>query len=281
MERKKNHGGFIRMAALLMLTGSMLTASVWAAHLAERRTGGLRKGVILESVATGAAKIVAGDPNLASRPACPASVFKLVITWAGLETGVLRPDSRIACREDRIASGMCELGLSDALLRSSNRYFEIVAGRLGPERLTKYAARSGLVDGDIPGNWLKEGTNAAVWGGELLVTPARVHDLTVRIAAGILSDPSTDEHLASAIEWPCDIPGMRIYGKSGTMRGAVWFTGFTRETDGRIRTVTVFLMGGLSRKAEAAMLFFNRFGMKPPVLPSLNAIDKQLPAGGK
>ncbi|GEM_PF-2416659 len=279
--KRKSLGWPGLMMALLVLADSLVGGAVPCVLAAAGSKAGLKKGIILESVATGPVRIVGGDSELATCRACPASVFKLVIAWAGLETGVLRPDTRIPCREDRIATGICELGLRDALLRSSNAFFETVSGRIGREKLTEYAARSGILDGSVPEHWLRGGTNAAVWGGDLLVTPSRVHDMMVRLANGTFASPGTNEPLVSAIEWPCDIPGMRIFGKSGTMRGAVWFAGFAREPDGRPRTVTVFLKGGLPRKSEAASLFFGRFGMKPPVLPFLEGIDKRVPPGGK
>jgi len=279
---KRNiHGGPGWVASLLLLAGCLIAGAVSPAPGVMRSKTGLKRGIILESVATGPARIIGGASGLAACRACPASVFKLVITWAGLETGALTPDTRIPCREERIAPGICELRLRGALLRSSNAYFETVAGSIGRETLTEYAARSGIVEGSVPANWLKPGTNAAVWGGDLLVTPSRVHEMMVRIANGAFASSGTNETLVSAIEWPCDTPGMRIFGKSGTMRGAVWFTGFARESAGRIRTVTVFLRGGLSRKPEAASLFFGRFGIEPPVLPPLEGIDKRVPPGGK
>jgi len=233
------------------------------------RAGGLQKGVIIESIDAGPAAVVEGDERLASHPACLASTFKLVIAWAGLETGLLLPDTRIECHEARIATGICTLDLHNALIRSSNRYFEVVAGRIGIDRLTEYAGKSGLVGDEIPKNWLRQGMASAVWGGDLLVAPFRLHDLVVRLSAGSLASPPVNDSLVSAIEWPCGSSGMRVYGKSGTMRNAVWFTGFARGKDGRTRVVTVFLKGGLARKPEAAGLFFGRFGMEPPVLPPL------------
>ncbi len=279
--KRKSHGCPGWVAALLVLTGCLGIGAGFPVLGVTGSKSGLKRGIILESVATGPARIIGGASELAACRACPASVFKLVITWAGLETGVLTPGTRIPCREDRIAPGICKLGLRDALLRSSNRYFESVAGDIGREKMTEFASRSGIVDGPVPEAWLKRGTNAAVWGGDLLVTPSRVHAMMVRIANGTFASPGTNETLVSAIEWPCERKGMRIFGKSGTMRGAVWFTGFAREPAGRIRTVTVFLRGGLSRKPEAASLFFSRFGIEPPVLPPPEGIDKRVPSGGK
>ncbi|HNW33759.1 MAG TPA: penicillin-binding transpeptidase domain-containing protein [Candidatus Ozemobacteraceae bacterium] len=229
----------------------------------------LKNGVIIESIDAGHAAVVEGDAGLASHAACPASTFKLVIAWAGLETGRLQADTRIECREDRIASGMIALDLHNALIRSSNRYFEVVAGRIGIDRLAEYVRKSGLVAGEVPKNWLKQGVAAAIWGGDLRVTPFRLHDLMVRLSAGSLASRAVSEALVAAIEWPAGTSGMRVYGKSGTMRGAAWFTGFAREKSGRTRVVTVFLRGGSARKSEAAERFFGRFGMKPPVLPPL------------
>lgn len=262
-----------RILLLLALLGGGIL-SVAAAQPGEWQKKPLSRGVVIETVGNGPARVVDGDERLLSRPACPASTFKLIIAWAGLETGVLRADTRVECREERIASGIYRLDLHNALLRSSNRYFEVIAGRIGEARLTEYVQKSGLVNGTVPKDWLKHGTNAAVWGGDLLVAPAQAHELMGRIAAGTLASPATNEILVSAIEWPCDVDGMRVFGKSGTMRHAAWFTGFAREKNGQTRTVTVFLRGGLSRKPEAAGRFFERFGLKPPSLPPLGDVDK-------
>ncbi|HEY9071570.1 MAG TPA: penicillin-binding transpeptidase domain-containing protein [Candidatus Ozemobacteraceae bacterium] len=231
--------------------------------------GAMCRGVILESAGRDTPRVVAGDARLVEKPACPASVFKLVIAWAGLETGVLTPETRIACDEPRIASACVEIGMRDALLRSSNRFFEVIAERLGRVRLTEFASRSGLFREPLPETWLGAKLPSAVWGGTLRTTPARLHVFTQRIAAGDVGSASVSRALEAAIEWPCGTATVRVFGKSGTMRKAVWFTGYGRSGDGAVRCVTVFLEGGLERRPEAAAMFFDRFGMRPPEPPPL------------
>ncbi|HOY66466.1 MAG TPA: penicillin-binding transpeptidase domain-containing protein [Candidatus Ozemobacteraceae bacterium] len=227
------------------------------------------RGVLLESVGSEPVRIVSGDPHLVERWACPASVFKLVIAWAGLEAGVLTTGTRIVCNEPRVASSPVAIGMRDALLRSSNTFFEAVAGRLGEGRLTEYVHRSGLFREPVPDRWLENGMRSAVWGGMLNTTPARLHAFTRRIAAGEVGAASVNHVLTASIEWPCGTGTVRVFGKSGTMRQAVWFTGFGRFPGGETRCVTVFLEGGMERRLEAAARFFGRFGLRPPAPPPL------------
>ncbi len=140
----------------------------------------------------------------------PGSVFKVVVTMAGLETGKIHPNTSFVC------PGYYQIGgqqfhcshahglqdLTQAIARSCNVYFFHVAEILGADILGKYARIFGLgsptyvdlpyeAQGFIPSplhrklsrgqNWYKGDTlNFSIGQGDVLVTPLQlVHMLSM------------------------------------------------------------------------------------------------------
>jgi penicillin-binding protein 2 len=177
-------------------------------------------------VAGGDVGAILGDPRqpLVNRPLVglypPGSIFKAVTMAAGLERGVVRPDSEFVCtgRWTGIAgltfdcwlrSGHGRLNLVSGLTQSCNCVFYEV-GKLLDEQdanaLPEVAVRSGFggatgaVPGQEPGGtvpgpqwkrqtlndgWARgDAVNMAIGQGQLLVTPLQVAALYAAIAAG-------------------------------------------------------------------------------------------------
>ena len=144
----------------------------------------------------------------------PASTYKIVTAIAGLEEGVANPDEKIDCKGglhlgDRIfgcwrRSGHGKVNLSEAIERSCDVYFYVVAERLGIDRLARYAKLFGLGNRtglELPGEkgglvpttewkmrrfkraWNKgETLSAGIGQGYNLTTPLQVAFLGAQIA---------------------------------------------------------------------------------------------------
>lgn len=187
--------------------------------------------ILLRTVA-GKKTEITGNTNLLHRPLPPASTFKIIIAWAALEEGIVKPDTIKTCNDPYISKEPVQLNLQQALFYSSNDYFAQLAQELGKERLEKYLSKSDLLgDSPIPKNWLKNGLTSAVHGGELLVTPYEQHQLILKIRSGKLtSNRTVQAELLSAMYWDAflsDNYTLFTYGKTGTAKGVAWFNGFS------------------------------------------------------
>ncbi len=85
----------------------------------------------------------------------PCSTFKTVVATAGLEEGIITPETRLRA-EPRFLSyfGTNRINLAQALAESSNEFFAKVGEMLGFSRVTEWAKRFGLGERaglDIPG----------------------------------------------------------------------------------------------------------------------------------
>ena len=152
----------------------------------------------------------------------PASVYKIITSFAGLEEDVVAPDTTFYCPGyyrygDRVYRCWAEQGhgrvsLVDALARSCDVYYYQVGQRVGVERLAWYAKACGLgrptgIDlypekgGLVPsGQWKRRRLGTAWQGGETLsvaigqsynlVTPLQMAVLTAAVAnGGVLKRP--------------------------------------------------------------------------------------------
>ncbi len=161
----------------------------------------------------------------------PASTYKIVTALAGLEEGVIKPDTSIYCPgyfklgRGRYRcwkkSGHGAINLHDALVQSCDVYFYTIGHRLGIDRLAKYAKRFGLgrsthlglrreKKGLIPTTqwkllnkkepWLLgETISASIGQGYNLVTPIQQASLIAAVAnGGFLLKP----YLVKRIEGP-------------------------------------------------------------------------------
>jgi penicillin-binding protein 2 len=85
----------------------------------------------------------------------PCSTFKTVVATAGLEEGIISPETRLRA-EPRFLSyfGTNRINVAQALAESSNEFFAKVGEMLGFQRVTEWARRFGLGERaglDIPG----------------------------------------------------------------------------------------------------------------------------------
>lgn len=161
----------------------------------------------------------------------PGSTFKMVTAVAGLEEGVITPQTRILCRGsftlgDRTfrcwkRSGHGNVDLYQALIHSCDVYFYEVGRRLGIERLAKWSRRFGLgapaalkLDKEAPGlvgnpawksaqfrqPWHEGDTvNLAIGQGYILATPLQVACMAATLAnGGTLFQPQLVEKIESA-----------------------------------------------------------------------------------
>ncbi|HEX2527259.1 MAG TPA: penicillin-binding protein 2 [Geminicoccus sp.] len=146
----------------------------------------------------------------------PGSTFKMMIALAGLETGVIKPDTRIRCSGStwlgRIEfhcwkkGGHGAVDLQRSLEVSCDVYHYEVARRLGIDRLAEYARRFGLGERtaiDLPGErpgvmptvaWKKaklkqpwhkgETLISGIGQGYVLATPLQLAIMTARLSNG-------------------------------------------------------------------------------------------------
>ncbi len=161
----------------------------------------------------------------------PASTYKIVIALAGLEEGVIKPDTSIFCPGHfRLGrgryrcwkkSGHGPMNLHDALVQSCDVYFYTIGHRLGINTIAKYAKRFGLGSstrlglsqekrGLVPTTqwkllnkkepWLLgETISASIGQGYNLVTPIQQASMMASVAnGGILLKP----YLVKRIEGP-------------------------------------------------------------------------------
>ncbi|MEM1158173.1 MAG: penicillin-binding transpeptidase domain-containing protein [Verrucomicrobiota bacterium] len=213
--------------------------------------------LVLESYTDkGVPKFVDGDVKLARLECSPASTFKVVIAWAGLETGTVTLDTKIEVGDRHIKGTPRELNLRQALYYSSNDFFITLAQKIGKAELTQYVERSGMFRGEIPADWLGDEWRPVIKGGELLTTPMQNHLFMRRVAFSQLTENrQAGKDLIRALNWPTSHPMIQLYGKTGVWGGAVWYNGFgIKQRHRRVRTV--FMQGNIERRIPAIMTFY-------------------------
>ena len=159
----------------------------------------------------------------------PGSTFKIIMAIAGLEEGVITPDTKFTCPGHATFYGhtfKCHkqgghgtVDLRHAIEQSCNVYFYNVGDRLGIDRIYKYAAMFGLVGKtgiDLPGEveslvpstewkqrtfkekwYLGETISVAIGQGAVSVTPLSLATMMATVAnGGTLLTP----HLAKAFD---------------------------------------------------------------------------------
>lgn len=217
--------------------------------------------VILESSDGEPARVVAGNPALADRPFCPASTFKIALAWVALEHGVVASSTRLACHDPYLGTGTFALDLHQALLYSSNAFFQETAPRAGRPAIEEFLSRSGYATTHALAGWLGRDWTPVVKGGRLRITPRQQQAFLERLATGRLPDPAgVRDTLVEALRWPSPDPAVALFGKTGTHDGAVWFAGFGR-TGASQRIVTVFCRGTVARRPAVIAAFYARFGL--------------------
>lgn len=146
----------------------------------------------------------------------PGSTFKIVLAIAGLEEGVIQPETTFFCPgsltvgnrvfRDWKKGGHGAVNLHKGLTESCDVYFYLLGQKLGPDRIAKYARALGLgqptgieLDHEKPGlipdtEWKKrrfgqpwfpgETPSIAIGQGYVSVTPLQMANLTATVANG-------------------------------------------------------------------------------------------------
>lgn len=182
-----------------------------------------------------------GDPTLLSRPAYPASLFKIVILVALSREGKLDSAERFDV-EERISN--TPVDIRQATYRSSNRAFLMLARRLDARLLREEAIRMRFFRAPPPASF---GRSDSIYRGEDEKTdPLSIHRFMTRVAGG--ADLAKPEELHNFLLWPgsCLIAAKsdreigRIHAKSGAWGGSAWMSGFCAGKRPK-EVVTVFV----------------------------------------
>ena len=205
---------------------------------------------ILETPKSGEMQVVTGSKVEMDVGREPASTFKVVIAWAALDQGLVQDVETPLKRADG-------LGLRQSLQKSINPPFSILAEKMGGEILGEYAARSGLIEGKIPKDWMKGGGQEATHAGELKTTLRREHEMAVGWMRGTAPwNGAAGKKLQEALVWKGE--KVVVWAKTGSFGGCLWMTGY-----GEDKAVTVFMLGPVSRRPEILQAFFSRWGVEP------------------
>ena len=208
---------------------------------------------ILETPKSGEMQVVTGSKVEMDVGREPASTFKVVIAWAALDQGLVQDVETPLKRADG-------LGLRQSLQKSINPPFSILAEKMGGEILGEYAARSGLIEGKIPKDWMKGGGQEAMHAGELKTTLRREHEMAVGWMRGTAPwNGAAGKKLQDALVWKGE--KLILRAKTGSYGGCLWMTGY-----GEDKAVTVFMLGPVSRRPEILQAFFSRWGVEPATL---------------
>ena len=205
---------------------------------------------ILETPKSGEMQVVTGSKVEMDVGREPASTFKVVIAWAALDQGLVQDVETPLKRADG-------LGLRQSLQKSINPPFSILAEKMGGEILGEYVARSGLIEGKIPKDWMKGGGQEATHAGELKTTLRREHEMAVGWMRGTAPwNGAAGKKLQDALVWKGE--KLILRAKTGSYGGCLWMTGYGEE-----KAVTVFMLGPVSRRPEILKAFFSRWGVEP------------------
>lgn len=231
--------------------------------------------VLVTDGRNGTAQIQSGNPKLAQEAFSPASTFKIVLSWAGLEAGLATPETTRLVNDRHVPGTPRQITLQEAMFYSSNEYFMWMGEQLGREKLVEAVNRSGFFPEPVPADWPgKEGWPwAVIKGGDLKVTPQQEHAFITRVALGRLASlQMIQDKLLQVMQWPKRSEGSlwQPYGKTGVWGGAVWFNGFWLRPDDpeSVRCVTVFQKGGVQDRDACIDRFY---ALKPEDSPAAAA----------
>lgn len=212
---------------------------------------------------------VQGNKNLISQSFSPASTFKIIIAWAGLEEGIVQPSTTHEVKDRHIPRTPRSISLKEALFFSSNDYFVWLYRPLGLETLTKYVQRSELFGKSVPVDWLGDDSQAVVRAGNLKVSPLQQHQFILKLMNGKLVSPDKAALLRTALEWPSSKSHLRLFGKTGSWGDIVWFNGFGESDTGK-KAVTVLIQKKGAQREEGIQLFYSSWNQSPPNTRFLN-----------
>ncbi len=173
--------------------------------------------------------VIDGLERLAHEPANPASTFKIVLAWAGIESGTLDTDTTFPC--DDVDGALRPVTLAEAMRRSSNQYFEQWVAEFGRENVGPFVHRSFFFDQPLPNDWLGSDARSVVRGGTMTITPMQLARFCRQLADGAISSSSeTHAKLDSVLIWEKRENAV-LYAKSGAYGGAAWLAGYMESRD--------------------------------------------------
>jgi penicillin-binding protein 2 len=190
--------------------GDVLAMVSTPAYPLDRLTGNLERETWLELVRDPHSPLM--NRALQSQYA-PGSVFKIIVTAAGLQEGTLTPGDRTYCNgqfqlgtwtfHDWKEGGHGHVDLRSSLVNSCNIFYYQAGLKVGPAQMARYARAFGLgavagveLGGEKPGfvPWAEgrgrrawqagETVNMAIGQGRLLVTPMQVARMMAAVATG-------------------------------------------------------------------------------------------------
>jgi beta-lactamase class D len=203
-----------------------------------------------------------GNLSLENREASAASTFKVVLAWAGIDAGVVDAASLKNVADKHVPGSPRKITLKQAMFYSSNDYFKELAAELPYGNLLKFAEASSLFTKPLDKSWLGPGLAGVEKGGTMKTTPVLNHAWMVKVASGTwIKRPEVQQELEKAMFWPSPQKDIQLFGKTGTIKGAVWFNGFGKTAQGT-KVVTVFIPGMIEDRPRAIALFYEAFGLK-------------------
>jgi beta-lactamase class D len=208
---------------------------------------------------------IGGNRDLMSQSFTPASTFKIILAWAGIEEGLVEPGTLHEVHDAHVPETPRRISLKDALFYSSNDYFIWLAEKLNVHKITRYIEKSEWMGKSVPENWLGNDPRAVVRAGTLKVTPLQQHQFIQKLMNGVLISGSNGDKLKRALEWPSSDPNVRLFGKTGSWGGVVWFNGFGESPKGK-KAVTVLVRKSGAKRDDGIRFFYSAWDQSPPKL---------------
>lgn len=205
---------------------------------------------------------IRGNPDLKNNPVSAASTFKTVLSWAALDAEIVQASTPHLTQDAHVPKSPRLITLTEAMFYSSNDYFRWLASELGHARLTRYVQQTDFFTTPVTEKWLSADFKSVERGGSLKTTPDLNHQWMIKLASGKwIQKPAVHAELEKSMAWPSSQSDTTLYGKTGTVAGAVWFNGYGKTPQGT-KIVTVFISGELKDRPRAIKLFYEAFGQK-------------------
>lgn len=188
---------------------------------------------------------LAGEKKDADKDFSPASTFKMIIALTAFEQKIATPDTHLRCK-DNVMATYTIYSFNQAMVESNNDFFMQLVDKLTDAQLLDMAARCsfGTVKGEVSRNrfdWIH--------GGPIRVTPKQEHQFLRQLVRGKLPvNVIYQKDLLTVMKWPDALPGVDVYGKTGSWENTFWFSGIAVKHSGaRVITVTLTSFGKSSR----------------------------------
>ncbi len=218
--------------------------------------------VILETDSGSLNLVMEGKKEFVDKKFSPVSTFKIILAWAGLAENIVATSTRLSCGDKHLPKGLKVIDLQQAMIFSSNDYFVEIGKKIGLDKVSEYAKNSGLFNPFPAENCFPNGIRSIASGGNLKVTPRDQHEFMTRIMLGqIKVFPRVYEDLLESMSWPSSDPRVKLFGKTGSGEGVVWFNGFG-SVSGKQKAVTILMKGPVSLRDQAIAKFYSRFGIE-------------------